>query len=367
MRRLPVLVLGISVVFRAAPAQTDSLTVDGVMRTAIIYAPPGISHPPLLMSLHGATGDGALQRTRTQFNKIADREKFIVAYPNGNYANVSHYWDDMGDGDIPFLLALIDTVDKRYGIDRSRVYCTGFSLGGMMTHRLACRASDRIAAIASVSGPDNSADCPSLRPVSVMQIHGLADQTIDYGSAVETVKKWANRNGCPQASRLIDPYPSAKANSKSYKEAYGPCNGNSEAVLISVDGLDHAWPKSSSSDIDASEEIWAFLKSHSLGSAVSARSFTQSESQNPGVRYRSGKMYLHDPHGFHRVSVFDLKGKKISSMQAWAASGASSDPAVSPDRRAAGVYLVEIKTGEGAHYLRVPAGSPYSRIISAAR
>ena len=354
MRRLKIIALLAVVCFGAASAQVDNLFVGGVIRTAIVYAPTGISRPPLLMSLHGATGDGALQRTRTQFNKIADREKFIVAYPNGNYANASHSWDDTGDDDIPFLLALIDTIDKSYGIDRSRVYCTGFSLGGMMTHRLACRASNRIAAIASVSGPDNSSDCPSLRPLPVMHIHGLADQTIDYSNAVETVKKWADRNGCPQVSQLIAPYPASNPNSKSKKEIWGPCSGNSEVVLISVDGLDHAWPKSATSDVDASEEIWAFLKNYSLASTAAMRSAVESRPQTSRVEYHCGKIVLHGRQGFYRICVFDMRGKNMGAAEVSLASGQASVCTVVLDRGpAAGIYLVKIAGSDGVGYVRI--------------
>ncbi len=87
--------------------------------------------------------------------------------------------------------------------------------------------------------------------------------------------------GCPSEPIRTEPYPEGKADSKSFKEYWGPCtddNGNtSEVILISVAGMIHDWAtagKGSTNedpefngkpfDIDGSEEAWAFLKNHSL-------------------------------------------------------------------------------------------------------
>jgi polyhydroxybutyrate depolymerase len=48
------------------------------------------------------------------------------------------------------MLALIDTIDARYHIDRNSVYVSGFSKGGGVTFALACKYADAFAAIAPV-------------------------------------------------------------------------------------------------------------------------------------------------------------------------------------------------------------------------
>lgn len=333
-------------------AQIDSFEINGAMRSYMTHAPSGLSSPALLMSLHGATGDATLQQTRTQFNKISDREKFIVVYPNSNFTNAAHYWNDQGDEDIPFLLALIDSMDVRFGIDRSRVYCTGFSLGGMMTHRLACRAADKIAAIASVSGPNNNSDCAPSRPISVMHIHGTADQTIDYSSGIATAKQWALINGCPGYASLIDPYPPSKTNAKSKKEIFGPCNQNAEVVLILVDGVDHAWPKSTTSDIDASEEIWAFLKTHSLGTTDVLSALFRPNPQPFTASYHSGKIFIRGEQGVRRVDIFDMQGRRVGSVIPDLASCPSPGFEMAIARPMAGMHLVRIEGTRGVHYIR---------------
>src|ERR1041384_2491365 len=73
-----------------AQSQTLNLKVAGANRTAILYVPSGgLSKPALVFMLHGLGGDGPGMRSSTQMDKVADREKFLVAYPSA----VGGTWD----------------------------------------------------------------------------------------------------------------------------------------------------------------------------------------------------------------------------------------------------------------------------------
>jgi polyhydroxybutyrate depolymerase len=93
------------------------------------------------------------------------------------YAQRSHV------DDVAFIRALLDSLERTYRIDRRRVYATGLSNGGMMSYLVACALSDRFAAVAPVSG-ELSMDCAPTIPVSVLIIHGTADENLPYNGGI---------------------------------------------------------------------------------------------------------------------------------------------------------------------------------------
>ncbi|MDV7395600.1 hypothetical protein RZS08_29700, partial [Arthrospira platensis SPKY1] len=119
----------------------------------------------------------------------------------------------------------------------------GMSNGGFMSHRLACELSDRIAAIAGVTGTMSSAtfdDCSPGRPVPVLQIHGTADLIVNYNGAVgiksvdETLAFWRAHNDCPPTA-LFEALPDiVNEGSTVERYTYGPCEEESEVMLLKV-------------------------------------------------------------------------------------------------------------------------------------
>jgi poly(3-hydroxybutyrate) depolymerase len=145
-----------------------TMTYGDTTRTYRIYIPSiyDSSQPvPLVMALHGL-GDNANNFQGVGFNQIANTENFIAVYPNalndpllgaaGWNAGVNplNNIDDVG-----FLNALMDTVQSGYSIDTSRVYVCGFSLGGFMTHRLACESGERITAACHIGSYLHACRC----------------------------------------------------------------------------------------------------------------------------------------------------------------------------------------------------------------
>jgi len=254
----------------------------------------------LLIVLHGGGGTGQGMVKLTGFNAIADRESFIVVYPDG----FEKHWND-GRGvqweaqtenvdDVGFISALIDHLSDELNIDASRIYVTGISNGGMMSHRLGCELSQKIAAIAPVASniPVNMASiwAPS-RPVPVLIINGTDDplERWDGGeirlgrntfgvvlSVADTVKFWVDKDQCsasPTITQLPDKDPSDGTTVR--KEVYGGCQDGAEVVLYAIEGGGHTWPGGlqylpaviigkTSRDFDASEVIWQFFKEHPM-------------------------------------------------------------------------------------------------------
>jgi polyhydroxybutyrate depolymerase len=145
-------------------AQSQTLVVDsiftgGIYRNYRLYIPAiytGASARPLIINMHGYTSNAIQQQLYSNFGPIADTANFLMVYPNGTSSGGSQFWNagisPLGVNDISFLSNLIDSLKAQYNIDLNRVYSTGMSNGGFMSHTLACELSNRITAIASVTG-----------------------------------------------------------------------------------------------------------------------------------------------------------------------------------------------------------------------
>jgi polyhydroxybutyrate depolymerase len=156
------------------------------------------------------------------------------------------------------------------GVDPAQVYVTGMSNGAMMSYALAC-ATDILAAIAAVAGTLLT-DCPSPTPVSVLHIHGLADDSVRFdgglGSGVaeidgppipSVIERWRTVAACtPPSVTTVGPV----------QNSIAFCAEGREVALTTVDGAGHQWPGAesarraadpSSTALDATETIWRFF------------------------------------------------------------------------------------------------------------
>lgn len=270
-------------------AQTDSFMYDGIMRNYNVHLPPGFSGSdtlPLVFNLHGLLMNATSQETYSEFSPIADRERFIVVYANGinnswNTFNIPYHG---GVDDVGFLSALLDTLHKNYHINLNRVYSTGMSNGGFMSYRLACELSERIAAIASVTGSMTDSMmyyCNPSRPVPVMRIHGTNDLIVNYNGggnimSVDTSNSfWIQRNNCPTNPNVIQiPNIVTNDNCTAEKSAWTPCDNQSEVIFYKVNAGGHTWPGAAdmfggiagatNQDFEASEAIWEFFNQYDL-------------------------------------------------------------------------------------------------------
>ncbi|MDP6439097.1 MAG: PHB depolymerase family esterase [Candidatus Brocadiia bacterium] len=280
-----------------------SLTHNGLTRTYRLHVPPPRAREraaPLLIVLHGGGGTGErMERlTRTGFNALADRDGFIVVYPDG----VERRWNDGRKAvtyraqreeidDVGFVSALIDKLAADFRVDTKRVYVTGISNGGLMAFRLALELPDKVVAIAPVtpSLPIEFEEAKPPQSIPVLMINGTKDPLVpweggDIGfswkklgkvlSTAKTVEFWVRHNGCRrelERTMLQDKAPDDAT--RVTVETYGGGNDGAEVVLYRVEGGGHTWPGGwqylpervigkTSRDIDASEVIWEFFKRH---------------------------------------------------------------------------------------------------------
>ena len=280
-----------SAVTLAAPI-SESLKSGGDLRNYWLVRPEGLEKTkpaPLLMVLHGSAGSGEDMMTVTQrgFERLADKEKFVVVYPDA----LERRWNDQGGtvDDVGFLLAIVDKLVADGLVDKNRIYVAGISNGGMMAQRLACEQADRIAGIATVAGglPEPlQATCKPARALPVLVIHGTEDPIVpwsggavagfeDFGkvlSARETAKFWAANNRCGDGGVIAaEPDRDPKDGTRVKMEVFASCPAGAAVKLAAVEGGGHTWPGGyqylperfigrTSQDVDANMLIWDFFK-----------------------------------------------------------------------------------------------------------
>ncbi|BBX68420.1 alpha/beta hydrolase family esterase [Mycolicibacterium psychrotolerans] len=252
----------------AAPAGVQGLLdIGGMQRTYVVHVPPGAANG-LVINLHGAGLTGRDQAAATNYDAIADRYGFVVAYPDG----IDLSWADgrgasvpdrQGVDDVGFLSTLITELTRQYAISPGRVFVTGMSAGGFMAQRLACDRADLVAAVMPVAGTLGAAvPCAPSRPVSVLEVHGDADPVVpftggpmvgrggpsDILSAPAMADRWRAINGCP---------PPVTTPGRSVSTG---CADGTEVDFVTIPGGGHVWPMSW--PFDASQASADFFAAH---------------------------------------------------------------------------------------------------------
>lgn len=322
-------------------AQNQTMQIAGKTRNYIVHAPGGLTNPPLVFCIHGYDMDAASQQSYTQMDKVADREKFIVVYPNA----INRSWNLSGDDDFNFIIAIIDSIDKKYQIDRSRIYSCGFSQGGFMTFQLACRYSEIFAAIAPTSG-NLQGNCVLKRPMSMRLTFGT-NEGFSGGSAafMSNVTKWIEMCNCPKTPVVTRPYPANNPNSYVTRLYYGPCDGGTEVIADSIRTGGHEWPMNTNDRINNSDETWAFLKKFSLPPTTVDIKRSYTKLSNISASYGSGVVQIKGVMDGCQVRVFDIKGRNVTTALVNKNQFAFKD-------EASGIYMLLVNVNNRPEALR---------------
>jgi polyhydroxybutyrate depolymerase len=240
------------------------VTVDGEQRTYRLHSQSDAADSvPLVVVLHGAGATAKEVERRYHWDPLADREGFVVAYPQG----IGRRWDDSGTRDVKFLRALVVEVSRRSSIDPARVFVTGISNGGVMTYRAGCGLADIVAAIGPVAAwfPD----CIPTAPVSVVHIHGLDDHVFGFAGGkgtppvLEGLAAWRRADGCSDGSTSVRA-------GEVVHTAWRSCAPGVAVDLYTIARGQHEWPgavpkagnDAVSRALDATSTIWAFFEAH---------------------------------------------------------------------------------------------------------
>jgi len=224
----------------------------------------GTSDVPLVVMLHGYTASGALQESYFGVQPLAEELGFLYVHPDGTAdPRGNRFWNATDAccnlagadvDDVAYLSALVAEVQRRYRVDPKRIFFVGHSNGGFMSYRMACERPDLIAAIASLAGATfaEAGVCHPSEPVSVLQVHGTADNVIPYDggairdnafpSAATSVGTWAGYDGCTgelaSTGTTID-LDSSIDGEESSVEAFTACPDGVAVELWTIDGGTH--------------------------------------------------------------------------------------------------------------------------------
>ena len=302
MKYTTILLLLVGFSFSISAQQTidGSIMHDGIQRDYILYIPAiydGNQDVPLVLNFHGLGSNANEQMFYGDFRDIADTEGFVLVHPQGTTLNGSQYWNVGSPGssgipvdDVGFTEALIDELANLYAINLDRVYATGMSNGGFMSFLLACQLSEKIAAIASVTGSmtfDTYDNCNAQHPTPILQIHGTNDGVVPYDGNTtwilpieDVISYWVNYNNC-QTNPTITTFPDLNPSDGSIVEhiVYTDGDNASTTELMKVIGGGHTWPGSvfnlpgTNQDINASMEIWQFFSRFDINGQLSFNEF----------------------------------------------------------------------------------------------
>jgi polyhydroxybutyrate depolymerase len=291
--------------------QVVTVHSGGLDREVPLYIPAsaaGQSDLALVFDLHGSGGNGRQQALHSGLTAQADRHGFLLANPNGGIPDPDSptdkfYWHVPGvplignvqmpanaPDDVQFFRDAIPQLERAACVDPRRIYVTGFSGGARMASALACELSDRVAAVAPVSGlragvpragdfkaPDDQT-CEPHRAISILTFHGVHDPTNPFDgdgtsrwgySVPAALERWARLEGCQTSS-------SEKVSTHVTKVSWLRCRDAAELILYRTEapvehGGGHIWPHPSTSaqqsasvaeqvdQLDASALIWEFF------------------------------------------------------------------------------------------------------------
>lgn len=272
-----------------------TLTVDGRERTYRLYVPsrlPG-GPVPLFVALHGGTGWGDQFAATNRVEGLAEANGLLVVHPDGVKVGGSHggVWNGgvccgaaarAGVDDVAFLSALVDEIAGTHDVDPGRTFAFGHSNGGIMSYRLACEASATFAGVGAVAGTLGVDGCDPAVPVSVVHVHGTADENlplaggvgarsiaaVDFPSPVTGFATLADADGCPPATETTVGDVTVAAR--------GPCDGGTAAEFVTIEGAEHPWPGAPAAaaarssgrpypGYDATADVVGFLLAHPRG------------------------------------------------------------------------------------------------------
>jgi poly(3-hydroxybutyrate) depolymerase len=227
------------------------LDVDGTERSYIVSLPedydPTVAYP-LVFAFHGLGGSAELVSGPYYFGLEQHVGKpTVFVYPDGLDTGDGAGWANTDGQDVAFFDALLGTMQQNYCIDSARVFSTGHSYGGIMSHTLGCERANVLRAIAPVAGAffgGRGTECTG--PIAAWGAHGNPDNTVDYENGLSAIQRVMEVDGCdPDSGTPVEP--------TDFCVRY-ECNAG-YPVTWCTHGEDHNWPEF------AAESIMAFFDS----------------------------------------------------------------------------------------------------------
>lgn len=291
---------------RLAPGDHEfTIRHGGRARTYLVHVPARTKDlPAVIIAFHGGGGNAKGFQEYAELDAVADREGFLVVYPNGSGPLPRRLltWN-AGDGccgfamtrkvnDVGFATTVLNDLEGRTPIDRARVYATGHSNGAIMAHRFAAERPELIAAIAPVAGALDLKNFAPRRGVPVLQIHSVDDPRAVYAGGLGPpfpgtnnrvfhqpvqagLDRWIAANKCRTPPDTVEIRRGAagtrEANQTATHLVWRGCADGAEVAHWKLTGSGHAWPGDAeppggerltgpqTTIVRAAEEVWAFV------------------------------------------------------------------------------------------------------------
>ena len=166
----------------------------GLERRYLLYVPQSYQDSetwPVVFNFHGFGGNAEDHLEIADMREAAEEKKFILVYPQGALMDGSSHWNaglktdanKSSVDDFGFFSAMLSEIEKNYNIDQKRVFACGYSNGAFFSYALACYHSDKVAAIASVSGTmleETYNECKAKNVSPILTLHGTNDYVVPY-------------------------------------------------------------------------------------------------------------------------------------------------------------------------------------------
>ena len=252
---------------------------------------------PLLVMLHGCGQDAASFAAGTRMNRLAERQRFMVLYPEQDrLANTQGCWNwfetrsGRAQSEAALLMKAVAQVIKQQRIDPERIAVAGLSAGAGMAALLATQHPDKFKAVVMHSGVPPGTAHSTLSALSAMRgrrqaqtlasspspeanrstpqwpallvIHGAMDAVVAVNNAHAAAQLWADAaHAKATAPRQVQRGKRHPMTVTDYK-----CGRTAVATLVEIARLGHAWsggaarqPFSDPSGPDASRLLWSFV------------------------------------------------------------------------------------------------------------
>lgn len=224
-----------------------TITSGGENRTYILDVPYNTGEPmPVWFNFHGLGGTGAAAKTSFDMERVCNSNGFIAVHPDG----LNKTWRQTGTNnkDMGMVTDILNYIIGQYFVDITRIFSSGFSMGGIFTHLMATRMQDVFQATGAVAASLSPGILSSCGPMPMMMIHSVNDGLVPYSSGLTALEFWKGRN--------ISSEPPV---------VNGICSGwsgTAYTVFSTITGADHreTWNTDINGGFPVGDALWDFFK-----------------------------------------------------------------------------------------------------------
>lgn len=263
-------------------AETVSVKAGKDQREFILYAPQDTRRDvPVVLVFHGGGGGAEWMASKSRkLTRTFTEAGYAVVYMDGssrrdgeklrtwNAAHCCAYAQRQNIDEAAYINAAVDALDRKIGIDRTRIFLAGHSNGAMLSYRVAGQMKDAPRAIAPISGAI-FADQPTLPArTSIFMYHAKDDEVLSYsGNPDDKAERWrtAPHLGFEKAEAELARLktcgaPAIASPAPGLTETRRPCAGGSTLLALSAETGGHEWASKAAAGYEIERAMLAFFE-----------------------------------------------------------------------------------------------------------